>query len=294
MERCLEGLLGQDLPAHDYEIVVVDNGSTDGTYEFLASAAAHSRVPMRVVVDHGSLGAIRNRAVGEARTPFVAFVDSDCVPSPGWLAAGLAAFDDRHRLGVVQGLTIPDPTIPQGRWSATQDLESFTDRYEACNIFYLREALVAGGGFDEKIGQFGEDTAAGWRVRRLGWDAAFEPEAVVTHTVTHPGLGWHLRRGFGYGAINALVRQFPEMRENLWHGIFLRPSSAAFAGATAGLLLTPFDRRALALAAPYAWMRRPKRLRRRAILDAATAVAWDASIFGGMVRGSVKTRTLVL
>lgn len=294
MERCLDAVLGQAVDG-PFEVVVVDNGSTDGTLELLRDRAATSAVPVRVLEDGGSLGHIRNVAVSAARAPIVAFTDSDCVPEPGWLAALTAPLrGGDQRLAVVQGCTRPEPGR-RGRWSATQDLPAFTQLYEACNLAYRTDALRAAGGFDEEVGFFGEDTAAGWAVRRDGWDSAFAPTAVVHHAVTHPGLGWHLRRGWRYANWNALVRRFPELRDELlWHRWFLRPASAAFALATGGVVAGVWRPRLLALTLPYLWHRRPRGRRRSDLIDAAGAIAFDASVFAGLLRGSLRERTVVL
>jgi len=293
MARCLDGILAQDLDA-PYEVVVVDNGSTDGTRELIAEVASAASVPVTLLDDEGSLGAIRNLAVAVAAAPVVAFCDSDCVPSPSWLRRGLAAMDTG--VGVVQGRTVPDPSVPLRRWASTQDLAGLTGRYEACNIFYRREALLGTSGFDEAIGFFGEDTAAGLEVRRAGFEARYCEDAVVAHAVTQPGLRWHLRRGLGYANWNRLVRRYPELRTQLWHRWFLRRESAAFAGAAAGVLAAVVARRTppLVLAVPYLILRRPAGRSRSDLVDAAGAVAFDAAVFAGLARGSIRERTVVL
>jgi cellulose synthase/poly-beta-1,6-N-acetylglucosamine synthase-like glycosyltransferase len=293
IERCLDAVVTQTVPG-GLEVIVVDNGSTDGTYEHLLARAEGSPVPLRVLRDDGPLGRVRNVAVDAADAPIVAFTDSDCVPAPGWLAALVAPLADPP-VGVVQGRTEPEQTQPHGRWSATQRLTELTGRYETCNIAYRTEALRAAGGFDESVGFFGEDTAAGWAVRRAGWRPAFAPEALVHHAVTHPGLAWHLRRARGYRNWNALVRRFPELRDELlWRRWFLRPSSAAFTAAAAGLLLAPWRRGLLALALPYAWLRRPRGRYRSDLVDVAGAIAFDGAVFAGLLEGSLRERTLVL
>lgn len=296
MARCLDGLLDQEVEG-GFCVVVVDNGSTDGTLELLRQRAATATIPVIVLEDAGTLGRARNVGLAAAAAPIVAFTDSDCVPAPGWLAALVAPFADPEgaRLAIVQGQTLAEADAERGRWSSTQELTAFTDRYEACNIAYRRDALRDVGGFDEDMGFFGEDTAAGWAIRRAGWKATFAPAAVVHHAVTHPGLGWHLRRAFGYGNWNALVKRFPEMRtELLWHRWFLRRRSATFTSAVIGLLFATRHRRALVLVLPYVWLRRPKGRHRADLVDALGSVAFDGAIFCGLVRGSIRERTVVL
>lgn len=286
MARCLEAVLAQDPD----EVVVVDNGSTDGTWEDL-QAVTDPRV--RVAQDRGSLGRIRNLAASLATSDVVAFTDSDCRPHPGWLAAGLAALTDG--VGVVQGRTVPEhqPTEP---WSATQDIAVFSGLFEACNVFYRRTALLAAGGFDEAVGFFGEDTAAGWAVQRAGWADAWAPDAVVEHVVTTPGLGWHLRRAGGYANWAALLRAYPEKRDLLWHRFFLRRRSAETDAAVLGLLLAAAARHPLPLllAVPFGWRHRVRGTSRQAVRDAAGAGLFDLAVSAALLRGSLRHRTPVL
>ncbi|MEY2426530.1 MAG: hypothetical protein QOI61_2102, partial [Actinomycetota bacterium] len=90
LARCLDGLAAQSF--RDFEVVVVDNGSTDGTAE--EAATREHEFPLTIVTELGSLGAVRNAGVRASRGDLVAFVDSDCVPTPDWLAHGIAAFAD--------------------------------------------------------------------------------------------------------------------------------------------------------------------------------------------------------
>ncbi|MBV9291703.1 MAG: glycosyltransferase [Frankiales bacterium] len=291
MLRCLDSIVTQFHAAA--EIVVVDNGSTDGTFEAMAEAAG--TVPnLRVVQDTGTLGRARNTAVRTATCDIVAFTDSDCTAEPDWLSAGLAPFADEE-VGVVQGRTVPEHP-PVARWSATQDIAEPSGLFEACNVFYRRRALISAGGFDEEVGFFGEDTAAGWSVLRAGWRDGWAPDAVVSHVVTTPGLGWHLRRARGYANWPSLLRRFPERRDLLWHGLFLRRRSAetdlALAGAVTAILL----RRPEPLAAllPFAWRHRPRGVNRRALADSAGAAAFDLAVSAALLHGSLRERTPVL
>jgi glycosyltransferase involved in cell wall biosynthesis len=288
MQRCLEAILAEDPD----EVVVVDNGSTDGTWEWLRSVPDPR---LEVVQDHGSLGRIRNLAAELATSDVVAYTDSDCRPHPGWLAAGLAALEDG--VGVVQGRTVPEHSsdVP---WSVTQDIAEPTGLYEACNVFYRRDALLGAGGFGEGLGFFGEDTVAGWAVERAGWRAAWAPDAVVEHVVTTPGFGWHLRRARYYANWPALLRDFPEKRDLLWHKVFLRRRSAeadaAVLGVAAALLLRSWLPAAAVL--PFWWRHvgRHWASPSTALKQGGRAALFDLAVSAALLRGSLRHRTPVL
>ena len=92
------------------------------------------------------------------------------------------------------------------------------------------------------------------------------------------------------------MRDFPVLRrELLWCRYFLRPRNAKTVGLVAGIALAPRDRRALLLALPYAWMRRPRRLSPGELVHGVIKpIAFDLSVLVGMVKGSLKHRRLVL
>ena len=144
MRDCLDALAIQQQV--DYEVVVIDNGSTDGTYEMALERADSFPVPMRVERVTGPLGGARQAAVDHADAAIVAFTDSDCVPARDWLAKLVEPFAD-ETVDVVQGRT--DPAVePDGRWPKTIRIDGWSGRYETCNIAYRAGALRAAGGFD--------------------------------------------------------------------------------------------------------------------------------------------------
>lgn len=295
MQRCLAAIAAlEDVGGH--EVVLVDNGSTDGTLEVLRRFAATAPVPV-TVVEHptGNLGRVRNAAVAAARAPVVAFTDSDCLPRPGWLRAGLAALDADPAVGVVQGRTVAEEP-PPSPWAVTQQIEHLTWLFEACNLFLRRDPLLEAGGFGEELGFFGEDTVAGWRILRSGWEAAFVPDALVAHDVTEPGFGWHLRRAAFYRNWPALVQQVPELREHTWHRVFLRRRSAlALMAVTAGALATLLRRPRLLLGAlPLVWHHRPHGASSGAAGDTVRGVLFDVAVEVALLRGTIRHREVLL
>lgn len=292
MARCLDALDRLTGPP-GREVVLVDNGSTDGTLELLRSRAPRAAVPTRVLQAGGTVGAARNAAVAAAATPLIAFTDSDCQPRPDWAEQLVAAMTED--VDVVQGATVPAEPVVR-RWAATQHITRFTELYEACNLCYRVEALRDAGGFDAGIGFFGEDTAAGWALRRRGGRGAFAPEAVVAHDVTYPGPVWHLRRGLGYRNWPQLVRRYPEMRDALlYRRWFLRRRSLATWGALAGAGMLARGRPAgLVLAGPTLWLHRPRRSGLAGAGDAVAGMMFDVAVAAGLLAGSIRARTPVL
>jgi glycosyltransferase involved in cell wall biosynthesis len=291
----VSALAAQTLPRDDFDVIIADDASQDDTPQVLKELAERASIDLRVVrneVNRGP-GAARNLAWRQSDAPVIAFTDDDCLPSPRWLEAGLRWLDGTP--DVVQGRTIPDPATPIGRWAVTQTIESFTDRFETCNIFYRTTLLDDLGGFDEDMPFFGEDTVLGWSALRRGAVADFAPDALVHHAVIHPGAAYHWRWAQQHGNWATLIRRFPEMRGKvLWAGLFTKRRHAALVGAVAGIAAGTVWRPALALALPYLWYRRPRTFHRDEIVDHLLGTAFDAAVVTGLLRGSVRERTLVL
>lgn len=286
--------------AGGFEVIFVDDGSRDGSAEVLADLASGSALPVTVLGDgrNRRQAAARNLGWHEARAPIVAFTDDDCVPTPDWLERGLEAMGPDGR--IVVGKTVPDPAqrVLEGAFSRTITVQDAT-YFETCNVFYRRTDLEAVGGFDEGFTSHGgEDTDLGWRIRKLGVEAVFEPRALVYHDVKPSDLRAAAREALRWTGIPRVVRLHPESRRLLYGGLFWKPSHPFAIGALAGLLLAPRARIALALALPWVWYRVGMsplvtgRRRRWLVLPGALVV--DLAEVAAMARGSIRSRTIVL
>lgn len=289
LARTLRSLAGLE-PAPD-EILVVSDGSTDGTEELLVAGG----VPWSRTERAGAAGA-RNHGWRATGCDVVAFLDDDCEAEPQWLAALLEPFATTG-VGVVQGRTCPAGRV--GPDDRSIDVASEYGLYESCNIAYRREALESVGGFDESFGTrfggrpFGEDTDLAWRVRRAGWSSAFAADAVVRHHVFPGTFRDSLREEWRRGRFPYLVGAIPELRDLLPAGRWaLRRQSpwAQLALVGCGVALRS-PKVGAVLAAPYAaWLvtrtRSPRAAARQAVLDAAASAA--------LVAGSLRHRHLLL
>jgi glycosyltransferase involved in cell wall biosynthesis len=293
--RTLEALAAQQL-AEPYEVIVVDDGSSDGTAELARAAGA------RLFRSGGSGAAVaRNRGVAEARGRVIAFTDSDCFPTPDWLAAGLAAIDGGADL--VQGRVQPDPEASLGPFDRTLWVDGERGFYETANLLIRRELFERVGGFEEwmPIGgrPFAEDVWLGWRAVRAGARTAFAADALVHHAVFKRGPLGFVGERRRLGNFAAVARRIPEFRTRpMYARVFMSKRSAALDAALAGLALAAARRSPLPLAAalPYGRMvaRSARPYRRRAPLVAAVGIAADLVGAASLVRGSLRARSVVL
>jgi len=184
--RCLEAVLAQQLPAGvTIEVVAVDNGSTDGTRDLLAS------YPVRLVeCPRRGPAAARNDGIAAARGPIVALTDSDCVPAADWLTHLLEPFADPAIIaagGRIEALSLRRGVavfFEERRFLNQEKLFRGSFCYPpfvaTANAAFRRETLMAVGGFDESL-RVGEDADLCWRALDRGGSIAYCPRALVRH-----------------------------------------------------------------------------------------------------------------
>ena len=306
----LDSLDRQTLPGDRFELVIVDNGSSDDTLATLRAAARRTRFRTRVLRREPPGGPARGRNAGwrEARADVVAFTDDDCRPAPEWLEEGLRIMGEGEP-GIVQGRTFPDPARIGylGPFDTSQRVEWESGVYETCNIFYVREALERAGGFSEDIPvPAGEDTEVAWRAKALGYASRFAPEAVVYHAV-HPGsLRGYARRFRQWADVPRVAKRTPDVRRafflrvfwSRFHAWFLLAIAGGGAAAWAFAAGTGWWPWPLVLCLPYArFLVRAARETTPPLRRLARAPRWvakDVIEVGTLLAGSVRHRRLLL
>ena len=248
LQAGLESLLRQSYPKDRYEIIVVDNGSTDGTEEMVMGVQANSNGLVRYFRQENLGPAVaRNRGIQEGKGEIVAFTDSDCIAHSDWLEAGVDALLQDGKLGLISGRVLPMPGKAVTFLTRTVQQEREGETYPTCNIFYRKEALDRVGDFDAFFRQHkhykdiplgGEDTELAWRVKRAGWKSTFASEALVYHEVTRITAMEKLLCEPGRCRIMPyLVREIPELRTSMFLRYFACKETALFDLAVVGLLL---------------------------------------------------------
>ncbi len=257
LAELLAALPDQTLAPERFEVVVVNDGSTDGTRALLDEIAARGNVALRAIHRELSGGPAVGRDEGwrVARAPLIAFTDDDCVPDPEWLERGLQA-SSAHPGAFVQGRTAPRPDQLDlmGPWSRTMDVAELGPHFPATNVFYPRNVLEALDGWDTEAyaeAAGGEDTDLAWRAIESGVRPVYEPGALTHHAVSQVGARGKLRVAARQTAVLPFARH-PGARRDFVLGVFRKPVHLWLTLATIGLLVPRRWRWfGIALSVPY-------------------------------------------
>jgi glycosyltransferase involved in cell wall biosynthesis len=291
----LAGLAAQLDPGR-VEVVVVDDGSSDAT----ATLAGDSDVVTQVVAT-GGVGPAGARNAGAAATSgaYLAFLDADCRPAPGWLAGGRTALDTHD---LVLGETRARPDRPLGPFDRSLWVTGCSPLFESANLFVRRELFDRVGGFESWLVprrgiELGEDVWFGWRAVREGARVRHQPEALAYHEVYRRGAVAFALERCRLRFFPAMVRRIPELRDAAFYRrYFLTQRAARFDAAVLGLLVARATGRRLPASAalPYvrilvADLREPS-----GPIKALARTGADAIGLGALLVGSARARTLLL
>ena len=216
--RCLESLRALEYP--DVEIIVVDDGSTDGT----ADIARRFGVRLISTPNRG-LSSARNTGLAAATGPVVAYIDDDAYADPHWLAYAVSALLAGGH-AAVGGPNVPPPddgpvaeAVARAPGGPIHVLLSDTvaEHIPGCNMVFRAEALRAIGGFDPRFRTAGDDVDVCWRLQARGETIGFHPAAMVWHHRRN-SVRAYWRQQVGYGRAEALLeRKWPDKYNGVGH-----------------------------------------------------------------------------
>jgi len=228
LARTCEEILKRGYCGSEWELVIIDNGSTDDTLDVAHAVAEEHPDRVRVVVEHRlGLSEARNRGIAEARFGLLAFIDDDAFPLDGWLESLVAAFDSGPEVMCAGGPVDPmfEGELPpwfRGRylpyltvWDLGPDpVELAYNEYpRGANMAFRKEAFRRWGGFSPYLGRKGssllscEETELCLRMERAGARIMYAPGARVRHLTVADRITpeWLTRRFEAQGKSEAIV-----------------------------------------------------------------------------------------
>jgi glycosyltransferase involved in cell wall biosynthesis len=230
IEECLRSLTGLDYP--NYEVLVVDDGSTDAT------AQIARRFPIRLLPrDRLGLSGARNVGLQQAEGEFVAYIDADAQADQDWLTYLALALEAPGTAGAGGPNPVPtdDPPVaqcvaraPGGPIHVLFDDER-AEHVPGCNMAFWRECLLEIGGFDPIYRAAGDDVDVCWKLLDRGYNIRFHPSALVWHR-RRDSVRAFWRQQLGYGKAEALVEhnhpdKFNSLGQATWRGVIYGPTS---------------------------------------------------------------------
>ena len=225
LRECLNSLMRLDFP--DYEVILINDGSTDETAEI---AADFPQVVYHYQENHG-LSVARNVGAKLATGEIVAYTDDDCVAEVHWLRYLVQAMQDQQ-VAAIGGPNVPPPTdcwvakciaASPGGPSHVMLNDRYAEHVPGCNMAFRRDELLALGGFDSQFLQAGDDVDICWRWIDSGKSIGFAPGAMVWHH-RRISVRAYMNQQRGYGRSEAMVRKkhprrFDSLGRSSWRGI---------------------------------------------------------------------------
>jgi GT2 family glycosyltransferase/membrane protein implicated in regulation of membrane protease activity len=219
----LEGVTKLNYP--NYEIIVIDDGSTDRTAQI-----AQQYDVILLSTENQGLSAARNEGLKLATGEIVAYTDDDAYPDPDWLNYLAKAFElsDHAAIGGPNLAPAEDKWIGQcvanspGGPLHVLLTDEIAEHIPGCNMAFRRERLLAIGGFDPRYRAAGDDVDVCWRLQDKGWTIGFSPSALVWHHRRN-SIEAYWRQQVGYGKAESLLEQkwpnrFNELGHISWAG----------------------------------------------------------------------------
>lgn len=229
LKKAIKSLVGQTLSKDDYEILVIDNGSTDNTREVVLGGFSYVQNLLYFYESAPGLSQARNTGWRKARGRYVAYLDDDAIASSQWLEKILDVFGKTERkIGCVGGKVEPIWEAQRPSWLTDKMIWGISildwskvpiilgdkEYFIGTNMAFPKDLLEVVGGFKASLGRNGdkllsnEESLLKQQITERGYDCIYHPEINVWHHIPSFRLnkGWFIRRMYWQGVSDAIVK----------------------------------------------------------------------------------------
>ena len=228
LRACLANLAAQSLPADRFEVIVVDDGSTDGTEELCRTFPRFFRLEY-IRQPNAGAGAARRAGVARSAGEYLLLINDDTIATPNLLAEHLRVQDQhrREKIAVLGNFPYPGEASERAlthflsthpflfpQVSLDPGVHSKNAYFIACNLSVRRDAVLGVGSFDPRF-RVAEDTELGVRLRAAGYQVLYDPEALAIHDHLRMTSADLVRRAEIYGRTQLMLfRKHPHLLGN--------------------------------------------------------------------------------
>lgn len=193
LERCIDHLEQLDYPEEEHEIIVINDGSTDGTEELLEQKENKITNFTGINKENGGAGSARNKGIEAASGDYIFFIDDDCLAPEDWIQQHMEHYKENEDIAGVDGVQWPHDKNWIEAYKIAREWREFIEEtilgpehrntirsVTTNNLSYKKEVFEEAGDFDEDIMR-GQDTEHGHRVLKAGFLVLKDPDIRVSH-----------------------------------------------------------------------------------------------------------------
>lgn len=220
LRALLRSLEAQTLDASLFEVLVVPSPNDLGVQNLPASSLQLKILSSEKDPYQGKSASYkRNYGVQMAQTPWIAFIDDDCVADKNWLLSAQQRVQTTSCDGIEGATHIPKPSHPTYTYKGLQKI-SKAGGYQTCNMFYKRETFLACGGFDLSFPFYLEDTDLAWSLLDKHYQIVYDENCIVKHPVPPPDVRRLYHNAVRTRLIPYLYKKHKKLfKENRWQAL---------------------------------------------------------------------------